>query len=324
MKIALIGAVSSTLATLNKLVEHKMELISVLGYEPKDSTLVSGYSNLREVCSTHHIFYKPFTKINTPDVVQILKTQSPDVIFIVGLSQLVSEEILELPTLGCVGFHPTKLPKGRGRAPIAWLVLEESLGAANFFLMGKGADDGPIFVQKDFAVDINDDASSIESKILCAIDNCLDNWLPKLKEGIWEPVPQDETQATYYEKRAPEDGWIDWTDNSEKIDRLIKASAKPHPMAYSFHNGRKILINRSRLEMQMPIRGVSGRILRLNKIGEALVQCGDGLLWISEFIYDNGDEVQLRVGQKMGYYAELEIYSLRQRIIELEKKINNL
>src|SRR5678816_1249284 len=54
---------------------------------------------------------------NINDHAEQIRALDLDVLFVVGLSQLVGREILGLPRLGCVGFHPTALPKGRGRAP---------------------------------------------------------------------------------------------------------------------------------------------------------------------------------------------------------------
>src|SRR3569833_1189552 len=174
IKIALAGAVNSTLATLEKFIEHKMNVVSVLGYEALEGEIVSGLADLKPLCIKFGLPFKSFHKINSDDVIEHLKNASPDVLFVVGLSQLVSQQILDIPKFGSVGFHPTALPRGRGRAPIAWLVLEEKLGAANFFLMGKGADDGPIFIQETFDVSADDDASDIEDKIIQAIYLALD------------------------------------------------------------------------------------------------------------------------------------------------------
>ena len=40
-----------------------------------------------------------------------------------------------------IGFHPTALPRGRGRAALAWLILKRENGAATFFELRDGVDD---------------------------------------------------------------------------------------------------------------------------------------------------------------------------------------
>lgn len=209
-RIVLAGSVISSYTTLKMLVKHEMNVVGVLGFEPRDPGPVSGYVNMKEFCISNNISYYPFKKISSISTREVLTNLSPDILFVVGLSQLVPAEMLSIARLGNIGFHPTLLPVGRGRAPIAWIILEEKSGAANFFLMGEGTDDGPIFIQKPFSVDSSDNASTIEQKIIGAIELALDEWLPQLKDGIWAPVPQDESMATYYAKRTPEDGWINW------------------------------------------------------------------------------------------------------------------
>lgn len=319
VRIVLAGSVSSTFITLQKMLEHQVELVGVLGYEPENTENVSGYLNMKEYCADHGIPYFPFKKIADDSVAETLISLKPDVFFVVGLSQLVPESMLRIATLGNIGFHPTLLPKGRGRAPIAWLILEEKKGAANFFLMGAGADDGPIFIQQPFEVSETDTAQTVEQKIVDAIAIALDQWLPQLKEGKWNPIPQIEYDATWYGKRGPEDGWIDWHQSAMSIHKLIRASAPPHPGAYTFLNHRKLLVMHAALETQIPIKGVIGRVLIVQD-EKALIQTGEGLLWVSEVYYED-EKITLKVGQKLGYYAELEIYKLKNEILKIKERL---
>ena len=146
----LIGGVNSSAVTLHKLIEHDMDIAKVYGYEPKKTQLVSGYHNFSEVCACNSINYTPFQKIN--DHIEEIEELDFDVLFVVGLSQLVSEKIINTAKAGAIGFHPTQLPKGRGRAPIAWLVDEVTNGAATFFVLEEEADAGAIFEQESFEV----------------------------------------------------------------------------------------------------------------------------------------------------------------------------
>jgi len=313
MKIGVIGAVETTAVTLRSLVKHGFDIIGVLGLgcDQENNGNVSGWSDLRKISDELDILYKDYTSINDRENIKWMEKKHPDLIFAVGFSQLLSEEWLNMPSLGCIGFHPTVLPKGRGRAPLAWIILEERVGAATFFLMGKGADDGPVFVQESFIVDDDDDASSVGNKIEMVTEKALDKWLPLLKKGEWNPIPQDEFQASWYGRRYPSDGIINWNNPAHIIDRLIKASTRPHPGAYTFFKDRKFLVWKSQVESQMPIKGVIGRIL-LIKDSRYLVQCGEGLLWI----YETEGVDSLAVGNKLGYNVEDEIFKLKNKLIE--------
>lgn len=318
MKVALIGGVVSTELALKKLVEHQITPAQIYGFEPVDSSMVSGYVNLTSLCESHNLNYRGFKKIN--DLENEIANEKYDVIFVVGLSQLVSKTILSSASIGCVGFHPTKLPVGRGRAPIAWLVLDQCEGAATFFVMGEGADDGPILAQREFEVNDSDTAKSVESKLLQAMSLALDEWLPKLSIGEWDPRPQNESEVTYYGRRTPEDGKIEWNQDSLDIDKLVRASSIPHPGAYFYFAGKKVIVWKSRLENSLKIRGVVGRVLLKNEAGEFLVQCGQGLIWVCEI--EGMSLADIKVGAKLQLNVEDQLIELQARIRELEEKVN--
>jgi methionyl-tRNA formyltransferase len=306
MKVGLIGSVKSSETVLLQLIKYQFNVVGVLGFNPANKENVSGWTDLSKTANKERIPYSDYQKINDRKHLDWMNEKRPDVIFAVGFSQLLSKEWLELPQLGCIGFHPTCLPKGRGRAPLAWLVLEEKKGAASFFLMGEGADDGPVFIQEAFVIEQEDDASSVGVKIDKAIKIALNKWLPRLKACEWNPVPQEEMLASWYGKRTPSDGVINWNQSAYSIDRLIKSAAKPHPGAFTFWKEKKMIIWQSKIEEKISIKGVIGRVL-ISKDQSYLIQCGEGLLWISSI----EDDITLNVGDKLGYNVEYEIYKIK-------------
>ncbi len=324
-RIVLIGSVFSSEITLKKLIEHKLNVVGAMGVEKIDTSHISGYVNLRNTIKNTDIPFQGFEKINSQEVKDKLIGWKPDIIFVVGLSQIVNNDILKIPSKGVIGFHPTKLPKGRGRAPIAWLILNEHAGAANFFLMQNGIDDGPIFTSKPYNIDDSDDATTIEKKIEDSIKKSLDIWLPKLKAGEWKSVEQNQNEASYYARRAPQDGCIDWYESAYNIDRLIKATTKPYPGAYTFYGNNKIVIWKSRISKIKNIQGVVGRIVTIvNNI--PVIQTGNGLLEIIQFQLFNyvGEEIitkNIVIGSRLGYYEQNEIFKLRNEIEILRSQI---
>ena len=319
LRIVLAGSVGSSRLTLQALVRHRANVVGVLELQPEDPAAISGFAPLHDVAAEAGVSCVGFRKLNEPAIVEQVRAWEPDLLFVVGLSQLVKAELLAVPKLACVGFHPTLLPRGRGRAPVAWLVLDATPGAANFFVMDEGADSGPILVQEPFDVAPTDDAARVTESLERAIDRALDRWLPKLLAGEWNPQPQDESLATYHGKRAPEDGWIDWSKSAREIDALIRAAGRPHPGAFTFLKDRKLMVWRAELDTTTPFRGVIGRVLLTDARRGALVQTGDGLLWLTEVAAAEGDSLKLAVGQRLGYVVEDELCQLKARIAELER-----
>ena len=310
MKVGVIGAVYTTKLTIEKLIEHNFNVVGVLGHEPQNRLGVSGIYNLRAFAEVHDIEYRGYERINNQELIDWMKGKAPEIIFAVGFSQLLKTEWLNLAPKGCVGFHPTKLPYGRGRAPLAWMLLEKRNGAASFFQMREGTDDGPIFVQEPFEVSEDDDTETLLPKVRNATSIALNRWLPQLKSGHFNPQEQNHLLATEYGKRDPTDGQINWFDPANKIDRLIKASCRPHPGAFSSIEGRIIKIWKSKVLDCITTHGVIGRVLKVYQSG-IVVQCGDGHILIEE--YSSKDRYILKVGDTL----EKSTYSSRKEFNRL-------
>ncbi len=324
-RIVVVGATLSTLRIAQGLVRSGAHLVGVLSLDYSAASMVSGFSTAKisSFCQEKGIPFKTFIQVNDPATISSIRSLVPDVLFAVGFSQLIGEEILAIPTRGTVGFHPTLLPRGRGRAPLAWLTYDAADGAATFFIMGKGIDDGPILAQEPFTASSNDHAGDVNDKILAAIDRALDRWVPDLIKGEWYAIPQDESLATYTGIRRPADGLIDWGEPWQVTCARIRAASSPHPGAYTYADDRKIIIWKVEPANVMPWRGVPGRILLLCKKRGALVQAGDGLLWLRDIkdAQDPQSPVKLRVGQRLGYTIQDEIFKLKNEISILKEKL---
>jgi methionyl-tRNA formyltransferase len=325
-RIILAGAVSSSHRILQGLLRNGMNVVAVFGLSQEASSGVSGYTRLDDLAQQHQIPYHDFRNINQLDVIAKIRSYQPDLLFAVGLSQLIKPELLSIPKKGCVGFHPTQLPQGRGRAPVAWLILDGKPGAATFFLMDEGADSGPILAQEPFPVSPNDYASDVIATMEKEIDIALDRWLPQLKQGVWKPVPQDERKATYNGKRTPADGLIEWKQPVKNIYALIRATSHPHPGAYTFFGDSKVIIWRATPVPDLVHRGIPGRILLEDPDQGWLVQAGDGSIWLTELEFvsplGTGRPEPLRVGTQLGLSLEDELLQLKQKISTIENKIS--
>ena len=319
MKIAVIGGVVSTAILIDKLNQHKFKDVKIWSYKPKNLTNVSCWRDLNHVSKNYSYPFVNFTKVQ--ECFESLKEYQPDYLFVVGLSQIIPRDILEISKYGSIGFHPTALPKGRGRAPVAWLVMEEEKGAATFFFLESGIDSGPIIKQVKFTVTSNDDAESVTHKMLHAEKQALDSLLPELKKYQIKSIKQDLESASWFGKRTPEDGLIDWNEGAIKIDKLVRASTYPHPGAFTFYGQEKLIILKVE-KTYAPIKGVTGRIVDVNnKSNSFIVQTGDGLLKVKKW-----DLIEWipKIGMRLGYNPQVEINKLHKENLELRLYLKEL
>ena len=320
-KIILIGSVNSSRKTLEKLIEHQLNVVAVLGLHPDAATNVSGYFDLKELSENNNIPFQYFTKVNDKEIVDFVQSKSPDLVFVVGLSQMIRQELLAIPKYGLVGFHPTRLPEGRGRGAVAWIILGEVQGAATFFKMDEGMDSGAIWSQVNYNVNENDDATSVVSHIINAIEKALDAVLPDLKKGIFTAIAQDESKATYIGKRNPEDGCIDWNQSVKSINQLIRATTKPLPGAYTYLGTKKLIVWKASISDITNHLGVVGRIMIADENSGVHVQTGDGLLKIEKV---EGIELNtLKAGNTLGFNFEKTYFNLLDRIETIENQLKD-
>lgn len=319
MKVAVIGGVVSTEVLVQALVQHKVEEIAVWGYEPKDTSLVSGWCDLRHLADGLGLPFESFSKV--AECEPSLRAFYPDILFVVGLSQILPSSMLNIASTVNIGFHPTALPRGRGRAALAWLILQGENGAATFFALRDGVDDGPVFVQEPYVVVEDDDTADVEAKLLEAERNALDRWLPQLMQGNLTAKDQDHSAATWFGRRSPEDGWLDWKSRRDELVRLIQASAPPHPGAFTFCQKHKIFVLKAVPSSRREI-GVPGRVLAVHANDGFEVQTGEGIVHISKWRSSTGWTP--KVGMLLGYYAEAEIFELKSRVNHLETSMRHL
>lgn len=305
MKSVLIGSVHSSRVVLEELIATGNPPMMVYSLDEAVSQNISGYDPIYEVAQDHGIPFRKFRKISTPEHVEELRQLAPDYLFVVGLSQLVGEPILQTAKQGVVGLHPTPLPKFRGRAAMVWQILlgmRES--AITLFLIDKGMDSGPILDQEPFLIGEDDYAADMERSCLEALRRLCRRLFPQMAAGTVRPVPQDETQATYLLKRSPEDGLIDWSLPAQEIRRLIRATSHPYPGAFSHYDGKR-LVTFWRADVVDNYRyiGFPGQIAY--KEGNILyVLAGDGaLLRMTE--YDCQTEGPLLVGHRFRQKGEV-------------------
>lgn len=296
-RIAIAGSVNSSVRVLRKLIEHEMNVQWVLGLDPAVSKNVSGFNDLGPIAESASLDFSYFEKLNEDWILKGIKDREIDLFFVIGLSQLVRKNLLKAPKIACIGYHPTRLPKGRGRAAIAWIIMEKVDAAASFFLLDQGTDSGHVVAQKHTQLDGTEYPQDVIDKIMFSIDEAMDEVLPNVKNGVLEYQAQDETQASYLGKRAPSDGYLNWEKPAIELQRLIRAVSHPLPGAITFLGDLEIKVWKAGVWNSEDIVGVPGRIVKI--LEKSFVVCtGDQHLEIID--WEGVKLSNLIEGQKLG------------------------
>ena len=188
-------------------------------------------------------------KINNPKIINWIKNKKPDYIFCFGWSELLSSSILKIPKKGSIGYHPSELPKNKGRHPIIWsLVLGLKFAGSSFFFMNKEPDSGKIISQQRIKITNKDNANSLYKKLIKVSVKQLKILINKLDKKQFKNFKKEQTtQGNYWRKRNFDDGKVDWRMSSTNIHNLTRALSEPYPHAHFYFCGKKIEIIKTKI-----------------------------------------------------------------------------
>jgi methionyl-tRNA formyltransferase len=272
--------------------------VGVLGLDRRHASGVSDYHDLEPLAAQAGARFLGFHKVSDPAVRSFVEELSADWLLVIGLSQLVPGQLRTLAKRGAIGFHPTPLPEGRGRAPVAWTILLNRPAAANLFLLTDDADAGDIIDQRPVPVLPDDYAADLTARTNTVLEQMVADLSPALASGAVPRRPQDHRLATYYPRRRPEDGRIDWTQPLDAVYRLIRATSHPYPGAFTLHNSHKLIIWRA-LPLEESSSARPGTVVRMEG-GLPVLQTGSGLLQITDMEWEGGTGPVLAAGVELG------------------------
>ena len=189
--------------------------------------------------------------------------------------------------IGGVGVHGSSemLPKGRGRSPVNWSLIEgKNKYILQLFLMTPGIDDGDILDFQTFDINKWDTCRTVYYKISVVQKRKLLELIPKLIKNEFKRIPQT-GEPTFYPKRTPQDGLINWNQNSEKLFDFIRAITKPYPGAFSYLDNKKIKIWKAQpFDNKITYdQNKVGQIVEIFSSGDFVVNCYAGSLLVTEY-----------------------------------------
>lgn len=193
----------------------------------------SGRMYLDDIALNNGIPLEKIRHINDPDAVEMIKSYDLDWLFVIGWSQILAEPALISARSGVLGMHPTLLPIGRGRASIPWAILKglDRTGVTLFKLDG-GVDTGPVLAQQEVQIATDETATSLYAKVNDAHRLLMMNAWDAVNSGSVRLTTQDESRATEWQGRTPQDGAISLSMSPDGVDRLVRATTRPYPGAF--------------------------------------------------------------------------------------------
>ena len=292
--IILFGCKDTTLHTARflKNLDLKIHLVTI-SPELATSNQVAGYENLTVNSNIFESIYvaKNYS-LNEEDITAIKNCNNASLGFCIGWQRLIPKELLSMFSVGVFGMHGSArdLPFGKGRSPMNWALIEgRKLFHTNLFKYDIGIDNGPVLDSKTFSISESDTAETLHYKNTLSMCSLIKNNLESLLYGKYTTQSQSLAFGeSFYPKRSPSDGIIDWRDDMYNIDRLIRAVTKPFDGAFSYINGEKVVVERAAvfytdLESHPFLDSKFGYVLDVFPNNKFLVRCSGGVLIIHNY-----------------------------------------
>jgi len=249
----------------------------------------SGQCSFDEVATRHDAALVEARDVNTPETLNALRKLAPELVFVVGWSQLVHDPFIAIARGGVFGMHPTLLPRHRGRAPIPWAILSglARTGVTLFEILDSTADSGAIVGQVAVGIGPDETATTLFDRLAAAHVELVRECVPQLLAGSAPRVRQDPRRASAWPKRIPADGIIDWETRAPYLYDWVRAQTRPYPGAFTFLGDEKVVVWRARpVELEAP--APAGTVVAALPDGP-VVACGEGGLLL--------EEVETRAGE---------------------------
>ncbi|MGL5458399.1 MAG: methionyl-tRNA formyltransferase [Cetobacterium sp.] len=266
------------LECLKKLEKEGHQIKYILTHLDKSENGVDTYA----IKKGYEYSYKD-TRKHIDEFKEIFKSYGNKLLISINYRFILPKEILSLLE-NAINIHGSLLPKYRGRTPHVWSIINgEKTSGITCHLIDEGVDTGDIITQIEVPISQEDTGYSLLKKYEEKYPDILIKSLKKLEEN-YKLIKQDETKASYFGKRIPEMGYIDFYQSFIKIRNFIRAQTKPYPGAYYFlPNGKKIIIYKIKETNEIKIDEI-GKIVEYDS--RKFVGCVDKIIEIVEYDLD--------------------------------------
>ncbi len=226
------------------------------------------------------------------ETLQQLRSAGADAFVVVAYGQILSQEILGMPRLGCINAHGSLLPQYRGAAPIQWCLYHgEPETGVTTMLMDAGMDTGAMLLKATTPISLLDNTTDLAKRLSVLSADLLVETLLGLDQQTINPVPQDSAQATYAPLIQKTDYQLDWSRSAIALHNQIRAffpncvtTFRQTPLKVTATlpldsiDPAQLPDELQDLEPAEKVAATPGTVIGLLKNQGAIVQTGDGRL----------------------------------------------
>jgi len=228
-------------------------------------------------------------------VSSFLRINICDVLISVNYLFLIDKEIINSPRILAFNVHGSLLPKYRGRTPHVWAIINnETRTGITAHIIDEGCDTGDIIDQIEIPILSADTGNCILKKFETYYPEIVISILEKIRNDTITTIKQDDSLSTFFVKRTPDDGKIDWDWQCERIFNWVRAQADPYPGAFAYYKEFKLIIDEIEFsDLGFNCMTQNGTILSVNPL---VVKTSNGTIKINKH---RGVNIVFELNQKL-------------------------
>lgn len=260
MRIILIGQAVFAEKTLDKLVNNGEEVVAA--FCPPDAP-GGKFDPVKQRALQLGIPVHQYKSLKGPEVLEKFVALQADLVILAFVTQIVPPPVFNAPQRGSICFHPSLLPKYRGRSAINWALIKgETTTGITLFWVDAGIDTGPILLQKEVVVDPDDTTGTLYFNKLFPLGvEAIGEAVDLIKAGNPPRIVQDESKANYDPPCGDEHARIDWSKPAQEVYNLIRG-CDPQPGAHTTWQGKMVRFYDCRLRREATT-ATPGRIVEV-------------------------------------------------------------
>lgn len=227
MNLIFFGTPQFAVPSLERLLSHEtFNVVAVVTQPDKRRGRGNALSPspVKAVALEHQVpVWQPRRVKKDAETLEKLRSSQADAFVVVAYGQILSQDILDMPRLGCINAHGSILPKYRGAAPIQWSIYHgEPETGITTMLMDAGMDTGAMLLKATTPIALLDHAWNLAKILSIQAADLLVDTLMGLEQGTIQPIPQDNEQATYAPLIQKEDYALDWSRPAIDLHNQIR------------------------------------------------------------------------------------------------------
>lgn len=281
MKIVFMGTPEFGVPSLNALLDAGYDVAACCTQpdRPQGRKMTLTACPVKEAALRRGVPVLQFERIRRQEGLDAMRAIKPDLYVTAAFGQILSQKLLDIPTIGTVNVHPSLLPKYRGPAPVNWSIIEgETRTGVTTMMTDAGMDTGDILLVRETDLSPEEDAAMLSDRLSRVGAELLVETIRRIEAGDCPRTPQDDEKSSYFPMLTKETGRVDWTRGAQRVVNLVRGVV-PWPGAWTEFGEGVLKIWKAR-----PVQGEGnpGEVLCGDAKNGLVIACGEGAVRIDE------------------------------------------